>query len=694
MADSDELSIKIGVHAEGAPEAVKAVEGEVDALKGKLDEAAEASAKAGESIKGVGEGREGIAQTAEAAGGLKEPLVGAAEAAGGLKTALGEAGTAAAPALGEAGTAADGLKDKLGGLGQAGRAAGQETAAGLRDVPAAMSAVQTAEAALEIALRRLADPKLTPREMRTAVLSANAALNEYKRTATEAGTAVADMAAKVDRANAAIVGTTKREAEASDQLRRFGTQGRFAADGLDGLQGRLSSVNGVFGLMKDSTNTTAQGLGKVGLGATAAMAAIELMISLGKKLGEAVDAVSAKIDHASKVANDQAVSLAWVQVALREAEKGNIKYGDSIAEMNEHLAEYMTRQGKLNELTRAYIATVGQLKVPPTFAAIEKQATAATAAMGGALKRGGAAAAAFYDANKTALDATLAAYQVQGGRIADHMVAMTVAAETTAARIKEMGEVQRRSLDGAVQSTINASRAEKDLGNSIIDLGRVRAEETKTLDSEVREVERVKDRKLIALRAEGLAADEEWKARNRINAEETSALADIATKRAAADRTYEESFLKIEKASGKTVDALADAVAAAAKEDEFFKTAAESGGVVEFARKIPVLMAGTVTAIGTAADKAVRMVNDLGTGLGKTANLIDPTKYQALGTGLSTVATNAEKSAENIRKIGEAMEKMPDPKTSFLMDLFDVSQKTAGMLQQVYQGLALINSVK
>jgi len=142
----------------------------------------------------------------------------------------------------------------------------------------------------EDAVRRLADPNLTPRQLQKAIVDSTIATDRLKEamTATQktGGPIPGDAVAKIKAYEEATSNAADQSARYRDALGDQKARSDMAAKGAESLASSMNSVEGVLAQLKNQTGATSQAVGELGFKIAASAAAFGLGYGAGEKLRE------------------------------------------------------------------------------------------------------------------------------------------------------------------------------------------------------------------------------------------------------------------------------------------------------------------------------------------------------------------------------------------------------------------------
>lgn len=142
----------------------------------------------------------------------------------------------------------------------------------------------------EDAVRKLADPNLTPRQLETGIRTATQATERLRDAMAAAqktgGPVPPDAAAKVKALGDATAKAATESAKLRDVLGDQRARSDQAAKGAEALSSSMGSVEGVLGQLKNQTGATSQAIGEMGFKIVAAAAALKLGFDAATKARE------------------------------------------------------------------------------------------------------------------------------------------------------------------------------------------------------------------------------------------------------------------------------------------------------------------------------------------------------------------------------------------------------------------------
>jgi hypothetical protein len=241
-------------------------------------------------------------------------------------------------------------KTAVDALGASGETAGQGIVAGAKPATQELDKVTAAEQKLEAALAKLGNAE-GPRALARATRESTLALIDYQAAATKAGTATDAIATKVNGAETAIVGATKKTQILRETMAGYALQGQVAAEGSEKLIGAFGSLDSVMMKLKLSGGESGKALGEMGLKIAGVAGAFVAGLEVGKKFDETMKSIGVDLSNPVGMLGNLAGALGKTGVMgesaskwLNEAGKSSSAYGDLMTPLT----------GKVNNMLRVH----------------------------------------------------------------------------------------------------------------------------------------------------------------------------------------------------------------------------------------------------------------------------------------------------------------------------------------------------
>src|ERR1017187_6289353 len=324
--------------------------------------------------------------------------------------------------------------------GTAAAALGTNLAEGTAAAAPALSAVDQAAQNLKNTLDNLAtamnNPSSGPRTLFKDAMTAQLALTALQQTAADSGVTLASLGVNVDAVKKALLDAATKASTATLELGKLRAAGLEAANQLQALQGKASSLSAMFLEMSKTGNTLEQAVGRTAVGVGIGILAFDAAVAAGERLGAALVKM---IDFFSEL-SDKSIAAAnagdKMNTVVNELAAGHIKLGANVSETVRQYDLYSVASGKAGILTQQFNEFLKNIKPPQSLAEATKDVETFAATLEAAMAKGPEEAAIFLAAHKDVMDKMVQFYTTIGQRVPQELQNVITAQKQAAAAAK------------------------------------------------------------------------------------------------------------------------------------------------------------------------------------------------------------------------------------------------------------------
>src|ERR1035441_10158014 len=395
---------------------------------------------------------DGVAQVNTALEQTATDAQAAGTAAAALGTNLAEGTAAAAPALSAVDQAAQNLKNTLDNLATAmnNPSSGPRTlfkdamtaqlALTALQQTAADKAAQNLKNTLDNLATAMNNPSSGPRTLFKDAMTAQLALTALQQTAADSGVTLASLGVNVDAVKKALLDAATKASTATLELGKLRAAGLEAANQLQALQGKASSLSAMFLEMSKTGNTLEQAVGRTAVGVGIGILAFDAAVAAGERLGAALVKM---IDFFSEL-SDKSIAAAnagdKMNTVVNELAAGHIKLGANVSETVRQYDLYSVASGKAGILTQQFNEFLKNIKPPQSLAEATKDVETFAATLEAAMAKGPEEAAIFLAAHKDVMDKMVQFYTTIGQRVPQELQNVITAQKQAAAAAKLLSD--------------------------------------------------------------------------------------------------------------------------------------------------------------------------------------------------------------------------------------------------------------